>query len=128
MTFSEQYLTYAEYQGLGGTLAQVPFNLLEFKARKKIDLETSNRLITLETQKQEVKLCINEMINKYIEYSKNDGVSSEITDGYSISYKIKETKEQIKELTEIIRLYLGTCNLDDDYNTPYLYRGKDFDN
>lgn len=128
MTFSGQYLTYAEYQGLGGTLVQVPFNLLEFKARKKIDLETSNRLITLETQKQEVKLCINEMINKYIEYSKNDGVSSESTDGYSISYKIKETKEQIKELTEIIRLYLGTCNLDDDYNTPYLYRGKDFDN
>lgn len=128
MTFSGQYLTYAEYQGLGGTLAQVPFNLLEFKARKKIDLETSNRLITLESQKQEVKLCINEMINKYIEYSKNDGVSSESTDGYSISYKIKETKEQIKELTEIIRSYLGTCNLDDDYNTPYLYRGKDFDN
>jgi hypothetical protein len=128
MTFSGQYLTYAEYQGLGGTLVQVPFNLLEFKARKKIDLETSNRLITLETQKQEVKLCINEMINKYIEYSKNDGVSSESTDGYSISYNKVLTKEQEQELLGIIRSYLGTCNLDDDYNTPYLYRGKDFDN
>jgi hypothetical protein len=128
MTFSGQYLTYAEYQGLGGTLVQVPFNLLEFKARKKIDLETNNRLITLETQKQEVKLCINEMINKYIEYSKSDGVSSESTDGYSISYNKVLTKEQEQELLGIIKTYLGTCNLDDDYNTPYLYRGKDFDN
>ena len=44
MDFSEQYLTYAEYRSLGGTLDITPFNLLEFEARRKIDIRTFNRL------------------------------------------------------------------------------------
>ena len=44
MEFEGQYLTYEDYKGLGGTLDLMPFNLLEFEARKKIDINTKNRL------------------------------------------------------------------------------------
>ncbi len=122
MEFSGQYLTYEEYQSLGGTLSQVPFNLLEFKSRKQIDKLTLGRLIDLASQKIEVKLCINELISKNQEYTKSI-VSSESTDGYSINYNNKLTDEQIKEVNNIIKYYLSNCYLEDDYNTPYLYIG-----
>ena len=45
MEFKGQYLSYNEYKALGGeTLDQMPFNLLEFEARRKIDSRTQNRL------------------------------------------------------------------------------------
>ena len=44
MEFKNQYLTYLEYKNLGGTLGEMPFNLLEFKARKIIDERTLGRL------------------------------------------------------------------------------------
>lgn len=122
MEFSGQYLTYEKYQSLGGTLSQVPFNLLEFKSRKQIDKLTLGRLIDLAGQKIEVKLCINELIAKNQEYTKSI-VSSESTDGYSINYNNKLTDEQIKEVNNIIKSYLSNCYLEDDYNTPYLYIG-----
>ena len=38
MEFNGQYLTYTEYKQLGGTIPiELPFNLLEFNARKCID-------------------------------------------------------------------------------------------
>ena len=37
MTFEGQYLTYKEYTDLGGSqIGEMPFNLLEFEARRKI--------------------------------------------------------------------------------------------
>ena len=63
MEFNNQYLTYEEYGSLGGTLDEMPFNILEFKCRKIIDNLTFNRLTNLETQIQEVKMCIYDMIN-----------------------------------------------------------------
>ena len=50
MTFEGQYLTYAEYLGLGGSaIGETSFNLLEFEARNQIDLRTHNRLVDVET-------------------------------------------------------------------------------
>ena len=64
MTFEGQYLTYAEYQVLGGSaIGQTPFDLLEFEARRKIDLKTFNRLVGITEIPQEVKLCEFKMIN-----------------------------------------------------------------
>ena len=45
MEFTGQYLTYQEYLALGGTLEEMPFNLLEFDARKRIDKRTLERLV-----------------------------------------------------------------------------------
>ena len=91
MEFNNQYLSYEEYKSLGGTLGEMPFNILEFKCRKIIDNLTFNRLTNLETQIQEVKMCIYDMINissKYEQTSNKQaqGIASENIDGYSVSY------------------------------------------
>ena len=129
MEFEGQYLTYQEYKALGGTLDEMPFNLLEFNARKKIDERTFGRLVDKGQEYKEVKLCIYNMIitlNSYSSYDmQNKAVSSESTDGYSISYgtpakTVIENKNS--ELEDVINSYLANVVID---NVPVLYRGAD---
>ena len=89
MKFDNQYLKFVEYTELGGKLSEMPFNILEFEARRMIDRRTQNRLVNVEEIPQEVKLCMFALINtiaKYNESNENVGISSETTDGYSVSY------------------------------------------
>lgn len=129
MEFEGQYLTYQEYKALGGTLDEMPFKLLEFNARKKIDERTFGRLVDKGQEYQEVKLCVYNMIttlNSYSSYdTQNKAISSESTDGYSISYgapqkSVIEAKNG--ELEDIIDTYLSNLIVDD---VPVLYRGAD---
>ena len=113
MEYSGQYLTYNEYKAMGGTLDQTPFNILELKSRKEIDKYTLGRLIGLETQVQEVKNCIWELIN--LEHSINNGV--EIS-GNVINYNHQQIQATKKS---IITSHLMSCKLED--GTPYLYCG-----
>ena len=119
MTFEGQYLTYAEYQALGGSaIGEMPFNLLEFEARRQIDIRTQNRLKDSEVIPQEVKLCEYNLINSIMIFedttkniATNGNVKSENTDGYSISYiSTSEIKEVVKskqsEIDDTIRTYL----------------------
>lgn len=129
MEFEGQYLTYQEYKALGGTLDEMPFNLLEFNARKKIDERTFGRLVDKGQEYQEVKLCIYNMIttlNSYSSYdTQNKAISSESTDGYSISYGTPQkstTEAKNSELEDIIDTYLSNLIVDD---VPVLYRGAD---
>lgn len=106
MTFEGRYLTYAEYQELGGSaIGEMPFNLLEFEARKQIDLRTQLRLKNISSSEipNEVKLCdyhlinkINEIASKNIEISSNK--ASESIDGYSVSYLTADQIEQVIQL------------------------------
>lgn len=122
MEFKGQYLTYDEYKALGGLLDQTPFNLLEFEARKEIDKYTFNRLVNLETQNQEVKVCIYNLINQISSNQANlNGIASESTDGYSISYASQTSSETSQKMRKTIESYLINCKLAD--GTPYLYRG-----
>lgn len=124
MEFSGKYLTYDEYQELGGTLAEMPFNLLEFKARKEIDKYTFGRLKDLTNQEKEVKLCIYNLINVIDNPNENKGIASESTNGYSVSYESATTeteKANNMEIKNAIYTYLAECKLED--GTPYLYRG-----
>lgn len=122
MEFEGQYLTYDEYKALGGLLDQTPFNLLEFEARKEVDKYTFNRLVNLKTQNQEVKLCIYALIEQINSNKANlNGVASESTDGYSISYTSQNNSEISQKTRNIIETYLINCKLSD--GTPYLYRG-----
>ena len=122
MEFEGQYLTYDEYKDLGGLLDQTPFNLLEFEARKEVDKYTFNRLVNLETQNQEVKLCIYALIEQISSNKANsNGVASESTDGYSISYTSQNNAEISQKTQNTIETYLINCKLAD--GTPYLYRG-----
>ena len=118
MTFEGQYLTYAEYQELGGSaIGEMPFNLLEFEARRQIDIRTFNRLKDGKDIPQEAKLCDNKLINSIMKYAENklkaesNDIKSENTDGYSVS---KITPDMIKDIVEshqsdiddIIKTYL----------------------
>ena len=130
MTFEGQYLTYSEYTNLGGTLAEMPFNLLEFEARQNVDKYTFGRLKELKTQNQDVKLCIFKLINTIDSYNQYEtqskGVASENIDGYSISYNTPNTnfaESKNVELQNIVKEYLVDCKLED--NTPYMYCGAD---
>ena len=129
MEFKGQYLAYQEYLALGGTLEEMPFNLLEYNARKKIDERTFGRLVDKGQEYQEVKLCVYNMIttlNSYSSYNaQNKAISSESTDGYSISYGTPQkstTEAKNSELEDVINSYLANVVID---NVPVLYRGAD---
>lgn len=136
MEFSGQYLTYPEYKSLGGTLDIMPFNLLEFEARKKVDNRTLYRLKNVEEIPNEVKICMFNLINAIYKYTGdynnqiNGNISSESVDGYSVSYidntRIQEIiKSKSSEINSIISdnlngvivngqhlTFLGVVNLD----------------
>lgn len=117
MEFTNQYLSYEEYMVLGGTLDEVPFNELEFECRRIIDSRTQNRLKNAEEIPQEVKLLENKMIKNlqdyYISLEKaQGGISSENTDGYSVTY-ISST--QISQLIE------GKIDVLQDLISEYLF-------
>lgn len=112
MEFENQYLSFVEYTRLGGKLSVMPFNILEFEARRIIDRRTQNRLVGVKDLPQEVKMCMFALINTISNYNaknENVGISSETTDGYSISYSnvTRETiNTKISELQEIVSNYL----------------------
>ena len=120
MEFKGQYLSYAEYRSLGGTLDITPFNLLEFESRRQIDIRTQNRLKGVETKDipQEAKLCIYALVSTINNYAssiesatQNGNIASESIDGYSVSYvKSAQIKEIIQsksaEVDDIVRTYL----------------------
>ena len=102
MDFTNQYLSYEEYQELEGTLEEVPFNELEYECRRIIDSRTQNRLKNADEIPEEVKMLENKMIQTlqgyYVSLNKaQSGVASENIDGYSVSYI---SSNQISQLIE----------------------------
>lgn len=120
MTFEGQYLTKEEYIALGGNpqIEDMPFNLLEFEARRQIDSRTLNRLKNGENIPQEVKLCEYALINSINEFTtstsnvaSSGNIASENTDGYSVSYVTSDKISDIvnskqDEINNIIETYL----------------------
>ena len=109
MEFNNQYLTYEEYKSLGGTLGEVPFNILELKARQVINERTQNRLKGVEEIPQEVKICVYDLIQTMNKYnmsnnSTSSNISSENTDGYSVTYKsgTEMTTEQKAQYEDVM--------------------------
>ena len=128
MEFEGQYLTYEEYRLLGGTLDLTPFNLLEFEARRIIDIRTQNRLKNLEYSEipQEIKLCIYSLINtvnayqETLEKAQSNNITSENTDGYSVSYLNPSSitdiiKSNGTEIDYIIRTYLTNVIVNNEH-------------
>lgn len=127
MEFNNQYLTYEEYKSLGGTLGEMPFNILELKARQIINGRTQNRLKDVEKIPQEVKICVYDLIQTINKYnnsnnSTSSNISSENTDGYSVTYKsgTELTEEQKKQYDDVMETDLYGVIVD---NTPILYLG-----
>ena len=117
MDFTNQYLSYEEYQELEGTLEEVPFNELEYECRRIIDSRTQNRLKNADEIPEEVKMLENKMIQDlqgyYVSLEKaQSGVASENTDGYSVSYI---SSNQISQLIE------GKIDVLQDLVSTYLF-------
>lgn len=125
MEFNNQYLSYEEYKSLGGTLGEMPFNILELKARQIINERTQNRLKNVEDIPVEVKVCVYHLVSIASSYQSKTSdvtVASESTDGYSISYKsgTELTEEQKKQYNDMMETDLYGVIVD---NTSILYLG-----
>ena len=129
MTFEGQYLTRNEYIQLGGssTIGEMPFNLLEYQARKEIDLRTDKRLINVEEIPKDVKLCVKHLIDTILLYQNEDtssrGIASESVGSYSVSYS-NNVEEVIKgknsEIADIIKKDLYGLIIDGEH---VIFRG-----
>ena len=126
MEFKGQYLEFDEYEELGGSLEETPFNILEFEARKKIDERTFGRLKGIEELPQEVKMCIFALINSLNGYnnayqnSNNKNIASESVGSYNVTYASgNQIQENIKsknvELNDIIKTYLTGVLVDGEH-------------
>ena len=138
------YLTYAEYQNMGGTLDETAFNNFEFDAESLINWYTFNRLIGEETVSDKVKKLTFRLIQlaqlnqeamtlgKPVSGEASTGavgaVTSQSNDGFSTIYNSLSaadalsasalTSEKVKTL---IRSYLqGEVN---SLGRKLLYRG-----
>lgn len=134
------YLTYTEYQALGGTLDETAFNDLEYEASTYIDWVTFNRLHGETLIPESVKRCVYHIIkllyNKMVasclpseDGQSADGVNASIAsqsnDGVSVSFNTVSAKDVIdsskKEIQDVIKRYLqGVTN---SLGRKLLYRG-----
>ena len=124
-----QYLTYSEYQSYGGTASESEFTLLEFRARKRIDRQTFDRVQNMAEVPEAVKLCMLSLIKIDSKAGAeaqvdNPVVTSFNTDGYSESYgKAMGVTDADATMSASIRSMLWGET--DDDGTPLLYRGLD---
>jgi hypothetical protein len=142
------YLTFSEYQDMGGTLDETAFKDLEYDAESTINWYTFNRLkrpewaSVLETE--ELKKCMYQLIRlKQMEYellasssgvsiggiawTKEAGITQESNDGVSTSYNTLSSGELMAYLNgtktkqDLVDRYLnGIVN---DLGQEILYRG-----
>ena len=124
----EQYLTYEDYLKMGGSLKEMPFKILEFEAKSRIDGRTQNRFKDIDEIPNELKACEYAIINTIqntFEGNHNSNISSESIDGYSVNYLSPgEVQTAIitkqKEIEDIMRAYLLEVKVE---GVPVLYRG-----
>jgi hypothetical protein len=123
----EKYLTYEEYQELGGELPEAPFNLLEYEARKQIDKYTFGRLMELEELPEDIaddiKNCMMVLIKQDNEKQTTTAKKSESIDGYSVSFNGSTEYETLTKNT--VKLLLNGIKLN---GVPLLYTGGVNDN
>lgn len=108
------YLTFDEYQEWGGKLDETAFNRLSYKASRKIDRQTFNRLHNDTEIGEPVKRLMFELIgviNNSDTTSENysPAIASEGNDGYSVSYAsgtIMTPEASDKKIESLIEEYL----------------------
>lgn len=125
MESSEQYLTYEDYQALGGTLSLKSFNLLEYKSRKQIDHYTFNRLIdgVPEDIEYDIKLTMFNLIRINNNAESTSNKTNESIDGYSVTYG--GTQQSSAEIESTIEMLLSGLEINGE---PLLYAGGVNDN
>lgn len=133
------YLTYSEYQNMGGTLDEALFNDLEFEAETQVDWYTFNRLQNEAQFPERLKRCMYALIKLIYKVQQasmlgddgsgdseiNAAVASQSNDGVSISYNVVSAKDAVdlskSEIEATIQHYLqGVMN---SLGRKVLYRG-----
>lgn len=133
------YLTYTEYQNMGGTLDETTFNDYEFEAEATINWYTFNRLKKDTTFPDEVKRCMYTLIRLIEDKAKAmaldgtdesgsgmvAGIASQSNDGVSISYNTLSAKDMLDaskaQAEDCVKKYLqGVMN---ELGKKLLYRG-----
>lgn len=134
------YLTYAEYQNMGGTLDETTFNSFEFEAETVIDWYTFNRLQHEMDYPEKLKQCMYKLIQLAQEKQaamslgeasgesaegSSASIASRSNDGVSISYNVMNAKDVFDtlkgEIELTVRMYLnGVVN---ELGRKVLYRG-----
>lgn len=133
------YLTYEEYQNMGGTLDETTFNDFEFEAETCINWLTFDRLKAYTSYPEEVKKCTYKIIQlvkmRYdtLASSSSGGettttastIASQSNDGVSVSYNILSADKVFDtlktEIDDIINRYLA--GVKDSLGRKLLYRG-----
>lgn len=116
------YLTYDEYNQLGGDLDNSAFTEHEFSARKLIDRYTFNRLQKDTEIPEDVKMCVYKLIKLYTQQenalilgklengTSQPAVTSQSNDGVSISYNALNASQMLSEVSaqipKILKTYL----------------------
>lgn len=135
------YLTYTEYQTMGGTLEEAAFNDFEMEAETIVDWYTFNRfhnntqyperlgqcvyqLIKLAQEKQ-AALALGESVNGEINENSGVTIASRSNDGVSISYNVMGARDLFdtlqNEVESTVKRYLnGVLN---ELGRKVLYRG-----
>jgi hypothetical protein len=110
------YLTFAEYEALGGKITSSSFSNLERKARRKLDYFTQDRLTSLTVISSDIKECMADFIDKISISTENGNITSYSNGIESISYSENQTDALNDELYQIAIEYLPI-----EYITTYVY-------
>ena len=118
------YLTYSEYQNMGGTLEEAAFNDFEFEAESIINWYTFNRLVKEQTFSEPVKklmyrlvalcqlkgnaLSVGQPIGGSVS---NGAIASQSNDGFSTSFNVLSASAGIEasdaEIKRLVKSYLS---------------------
>lgn len=116
------YLTFDEYEEMGGALDETAFDRLAFAADREIDAETFGRLIGVTTVPEAVKQLVYALVQLDVASDMTQApVASETVGSWSKSYKDRTADEYAEERQRLIRTYL--FGLEDANGVPLLYRG-----
>lgn len=123
------YLTYAQYQEIGGTLLEADFDRLIPSAEALLDRASYQRLqrVPFDTQpvrtQDAVRRCLVTLVGTYAHADKADTqeYASMSNNGVTVSYKQKSNMDYQRENGQEISLWLsGVRDID---NTPLLFAG-----
>lgn len=134
------YLTYAEYQDMGGTMDETTFNDFEFEAEAVVDWYTFNRLQNDTAYPEKLKQCMYKLIKLAQERQaalslgestgeSAEGASASIAsrsnDGVSTSYNVMSARDVFDtlktDMETTVKMYLnGVVN---ELGRKVLYRG-----
>lgn len=130
------YLTYTEYQTMGGTLTEGAFNEYEFRAESIINYRTFNRLKNETEIPIEVKRLVKQIIDLITQkassmslgkggMSSNIYITSQSNDGVSTSYSGMSSIDLFtlcdSEIQQAVSMYLSEVT--NSLGQKLLYRG-----